>query len=418
MSVQPVGYALLSYLRLLQRYALLILLTGVLGVALVAWLLWNVIQPVYQASTSLLVVEQRGSSLGGLVSRLESELEAMGPLRALALQGAGTQSSTEDLISILRSRSLTEKVASRLTLRRLPEVQQLLAKAQSGNEERLLVEYLQKHTKILPPDSQDGTLRVRIRLPEAELSAQAANAYVSELQTYVGRLLNSEQGKQLSYLEQQLSKLEGELGTAESALLRFQQSHQTVALDEEIKQLIAQLAELEADELTAQAALQDAKARQRQLDESASELAPDSPKLRTEIDLDVAGLKERQQTLARARQRYQQILPRLPLEALSLARLERQVKLKSQLYLLLQQQTQASRLDAARKVELFRVLDPALPPLKPVQPVKSLWLALAAVLSVALGILMAAVYDFFAGLRLQPAQAAALPEGAEAEADS
>lgn len=406
--------AFVAYLRLLQRYALLILLTGVLGVGITAWALLNVIQPVYQSSTSLLVLEQRGG-ISGLVSQLESELESLGPLRQLALQGSGGHSPAEELISILRSRSLAEKVARQVPLRSLPEVRKMLAKAPAGREDRLLVEYLQMHTRILPPDSQDGTLRIRIRLSQADLTSQVANTYVRELQTYVGSLINREQSKQLNYVESQLQKLERELAAAETAMLRFQQQHRTVQLDEEVKQLIKQISELEASELTARAALQDAQARSRQLDQSASELSPENPQTRTQLELDVVGLRQRQQTLTQARERYQQMLTGLPLQALELARLERQLTLKSKLYLLLQQQVQASRLEAARAVELFRVLDPALPPLEPIQPVKGLWLAVAGILSIALGIIMACLFDFLAGLRLsEPAVPLAVPAGTAA----
>lgn len=392
MTEPPKDSSLIAYLRLLQRYGLLILLTGLLGVGLTAWALLNVIRPVYQSSTSLLVLEQHGG-LNGLVNQLESELESLGPLRQLALQGGG-QSPSEELISVLRSRTLAEKVARQLPLKVLPEVQRLLAKAPAGRESRLLVEYLQTHTKILPPDSQDGTLRVRVRFSQADLTAQAANTYVRELQTYIGGLVNREQSKQLNYLEGQLQKLERELAAAETGLLRFQQRHRSVQLDEEIRQLIRQISDLEAQELTAKASLQEAQARSQKLDQSASELSPDNPQTRSRLEMDVAGLKQRQETLTRAREKYQSMLTGLPLQALELARLERELNLKSKLYLLLQQQVQAGRLEAARSVELFRVLDPALPPLEPVQPVKGLWLAIAAVLSVGLGIVMACIIDF------------------------
>lgn len=405
---------LVAYVRLLQRYGLLILLIGLLGVSLTAWALLNVIQPVYQASTSLLMLEQH-SGLSGLVNQLESQLESLGPLRQLALQG-GSASPTDEVISVLRSRTLAEKVARQVPLKVLPEVQKMLAKAPAGRESRLLVEYLQAHTKILPPDSQDGTLRIRIRFSQPDLTAQTANTYVRELQAYVGGLINREQAKQMRFLDDQLAKLEAELAGSEARLLRFQQQHRTVQLDEETRQLIRQISEIEAQELSAQAALKEAQARSRQLDQSASELSPDNPQARSRLEQDVAGLNQRRQTLTQARERYQQLLTRLPVQALELARLQRELDLKSKLYLLLQQQVQAARLEAARSVELFRVLDPALPPLEPVQPVKSLWLAIAAVLSMALGIAIAAVIDFTRSLLpapLVPGLPPELPPGAE-----
>jgi uncharacterized protein involved in exopolysaccharide biosynthesis len=396
--------AFVDYLRILKRHVFSLALICLLGVGSSAYVLFNLIDPVYQASSSLLILEQRGNGISGLVSQLETELESMGPLRGLALQGINNKSISQDLISILKSRSLAETVNRQINLKSLKELQISLKEAPPGQEQRIAVEYLQKHTKILPPDSQDGTLRIRIRLADPELSAQIANLYVKELSLYVGSLLNRDQNKQLIYLESQLAKLKKELENAESALLGFQQAHQTLALDEEVKQLIVQIAELEAQEVTALAALQDARARQQQLDKSANELDPNSSQARTQIDLDVVGLQERQQTLKAARQRYQQMILRLPSAALSLARLERQVKFKTQLYLLLQQQTQASQLDAARKIELFRILDPAIKPLKPIYPVKSIWLGISALLSLFLGILLILVYDFMHRLNTLPIQ--------------
>lgn len=405
--------AFVVYLKLLKRYALGLLMICSLALGFSAYVLFNWIEPVYQASTSLLILEQRGNGISGLVSQLESELESMGPLKGLALQGLNNKSVSQDLISILKSRSLAEKVNQQINLKSLKELQAGLKEAPPGQEQRIAVEYLQKHTKIVPPDSQDGTLRIRIRLSDPDLSADIANLYVKELTHYVNALLNRDQDKQLIYLESQLSKLKKELENAESALLGFQQAHQTLALDEEVKQLIVQIAELEAEEVTALAALQDARARQQQLDKSANELDPTSSQARTQVDLDVVGLQERQQTLKAARQRYQQMILRLPSSALALARLERQVKFKTQLYLLLQQQTQAAQLDAARKIELFRILDPALKPLKPIYPVKSIWLGVSALLSLFLGVLLILVYDFMHRLNTVPIQKTEIKDMAE-----
>lgn len=381
-----------DYFRLLQRYGLLLLLTTLAGVGITAWLVWGVITPIYQASTSLLILEPRSNGLSSLVSRLESQLEMAGPLGSLNLPGM-TSSSEEDLISILRSRSLAEKVAAQVPLKQLKNVQKALAEAEPGQEQRLLVEYLQKQLKILPPDGQDGTLRVRVRLPEADLAARTANVYVAELQRFVGSLINREQDRQVAYLDRQTDQMAAQLKLGEEALLRFQQRNRTVALDAETKALIENLADLEADELGAQAALADAQARFRSLDDRAQELAPESTGIRNELERNVAGLSERQASLKRAQARYQQQLASLPRQGLELARLERQVTLSNRLYLLLNQQAQAARLDAAQSLELFRVLDPALPPLRPVRPAKGLWLAISAIISLGLGIAMAALHD-------------------------
>ncbi len=389
------------YLRLLQHYAWLILSTCLLGLGLAIWMIFFVLTPVYQAQSSLLVLEAQQGGLSTLVSRLESQLDVIGPLRNLGLPGS-SGSSIDDLISILKSRSLAENVAQKTDLKSLPEVQRLLADAPDSYQDRILVQYLQAQTEVLPPDSRNHTLRIQTELSDSELSAELANQYVAALKAYVSTLIDKEQNRQLDYLNQQVKVLENELKTSEEGLLSFQKLHRTVSLDNEVEQLIKTLAGLEAQELTAQAALQEAHARRNSYDEHAIELAPESASTRNSLELEVAGLNERKAALKQAKVKYQRSLLGLPAQALSLARLQRQVSLKSQLYLLLQQQVQAARLDARREIELFRVLDPALPPLEPIKPVKGLWLAISGILSIGLGISMAMGHNFLSQMKKEP----------------
>lgn len=391
------------YLRLLQRYAWLILSTSLLGLGLAIWLIFFVLTPVYQAQTSLLVLEAQQGGLSTLVSRLESQMDLIGPLRKMGLPGS-SGSSIEDLISILKSRSLAETVAQKTPLKTLPEVQRLLVDTPSEYEERILVRYLQKQTEVLAPDSRDHTLRIQTELSDAALSAQISNQYVEALKIYVNTLIDKEQSRQLNYLNQQAKTLENELKGSEEALLRFQKNNRTVSLDTEVEQLIKTLAELEAQELNAQTALKEAQARRNSYDQHAIELAPESTQTRNQLELEVAGLNERRTALTQAKLKYQRSLLGLPAQALSLARLQRQVGLKSQLYLLMQQQVQAAQLDARREIELFRVLDPALPPLEPVKPVKGLWLAISGILSIGLGISMAMGHDFLKQMKKESEQ--------------
>lgn len=399
------------YFQLLQRYALLLFITVVLGMGLSAWLVFDVITPEYRASTSLLVIHQQSSGLNSLVSRLESQLELVGPLKALGISG-NYQSSLEDLIAILRSRSLSETVSKKVNLRQLPEVQKMLDEAPADHAQYLQVKFLQDATEILSPDARHPTLRIEVELSEPDLAARIANAYVQSLDDYLMNLINREQKQRLNYLQTQLKDMESQLHQSEQNLLVFQKSHETVSLDDEIRQLIKNLAELEADEISAQASLQATQAQRSALNQHAQELAPDSPQIRNELELKETEFRQRRQALATARAHYQQILKGLPDQALALARLERQVSLKNELYLLLQQQTQAARLEAARQVEIFRVLDPAITPLKPIKPLKGLWLAISGIISIALGILMASVHDYLSRINKESLNNASNPPSA------
>ncbi|MBF2052367.1 MAG: hypothetical protein IGS03_02750 [Candidatus Sericytochromatia bacterium] len=384
---------MLAYLRFIRRYLWLILLSGLTGTGLAAWLVFAVITPSYQAQTSLLILEQQRGGLAQLASRFESQFEMLPSLRSLGM--SGSSASVEDLVSILRSRRLAEQVLTKVELRQLPGVQRMLEPLPPAQHTPALNKYLREQLTVQPPDARNGTLRVRLELPDAELAARTANLYISELKAYTDNLLQREQSLQLRYLESQLQTMETTLQKSEDALLRFQQKHRTVALDTETQALVEQMAALEADTLSAQVALQAAQAQQRTLDQSpALALSPDSTQTRSQLELNLAGLRQRQQALQSARQRYQRSLSQLPAKGLELARLERDLSLNNQLYLLLQQQVQAARLEAARQVELFQVLDPAIAPYKPSKPLKGLWLAISGIISIALGIALAAVYDY------------------------
>src|SRR5690606_18594516 len=117
-----------------------------------------------------------------------------------------------------------------------------------------VTERLQELVRILPPDARHHTLRIQAELSDPELSAKLVNTYVSDLHRLMEEILNQEENEQLQYLKAQTATLQKELTAAENELLAFQQKHHTVVLEEEVKQRIKALAELEAQALSAEAA--------------------------------------------------------------------------------------------------------------------------------------------------------------------
>ena len=390
-----------EYLRFLQRYSFFLFLFTVMGVIVTAALLWFVITPMYQAETSLLLMKNRPGGVSALLQKLEGNLDMLGSLQNLGIQA--NRSVEQDLISVLKSRHLTTLVQADLpALRTLPEFQSEM-ELSTAQENRFspaeieryfqhqVSEVLQEQVVILPPDTRHTTLRIRAELSDPVLAAKLVDTYVRHLQTFMETLLNEEENEQLNYLRTQTQQKE--LTAAEDALLSFQQKNQTVVLEEEMKQQIKGLAEIEAQLLSAEAAYKDTQGRQAALSNSVAEMAPESTLTRNELDLNLAGLQQRRLSLKRAEQSYNQSLKSLPLRALQLARLQRQVSMKNQLFLLLKQQTEATALDQVRQFKAFRILDPAQVPFEPVRPLKPLWLALSAILSFALALLFSLAHQ-------------------------
>lgn len=377
----------------LRRYGLYIVLTTLMGITLTYLSVKTWVIPMYQARTSLLILPaQTTGPLSPLFSQLEPHLAQLGPLQAV-LSGQRFHSSLKDLMSILRSRRLAEVVTQKVELRDLPEFQRALKRHPKANPQRFLMTWLIKQLEILPPDNREGTLRLQIRLSDPQRAALLCNTYIAELERFVRTLQNQETQKHQRYLEAQLKQLSQELHAAEDEQLRFQRRHRLVSLNEEVKEIIHRLAELEAEELTTSAALRESQAKLKSLQEQSTGLNPAGSEISQQLSLSEAGLEQRQAALRQSRERYERLLASLPLQALELARLERRVTLKNQLYILLSQQLQAARLEAARHSSLFYVLDRAIPADEPIFPVFSVILIISGIISMGIGILLALLHD-------------------------
>lgn len=199
----PTDHSLREYLQFLQRYSFFLFLFTLLGVLLTAALLWFVISPMYQAETSLLLMKNRPGGVSALLQKLEGNLDMLGSLQNLGIQA--NRSVEQDLISVLKSRHLTDLVQADLpALRTLPEFQsemKLSADQASRYSPAEIERYFQHQTSevlqeqvlILPPDTRHTTLRIRAELSDPVLTAALVGTYVKHLQAFMESLLNEEE---------------------------------------------------------------------------------------------------------------------------------------------------------------------------------------------------------------------------------
>lgn len=185
----------------------------------------------------------------------------LGPLRSV-IGGQHFSSSLKDLVSILNSRSLAEEVLARYPrLQVLPEALKELKKHKKGQPKQVILAWLLKQVEILSPDGKDGTLRIQVKLSDPQLAADVANTYVEKLEFFVRKLITQDANEHQIYLEKQLKTMGTSLQLAEEELLAYQRKHHLISLDDEVKQLIGQLAELEAEEVSARAAFKETQAK-------------------------------------------------------------------------------------------------------------------------------------------------------------
>lgn len=107
------------------------------------------------------------------------------------------------------------------------------------------------------------------------------------------------------------------------------------------------------------------------------------------LQIELASTQAREQALKRILEQYEASMGRLPHKELQLARLERAKEVGENLYKLLLEKSEESKITEAGKVGNLRVIDPALPPAAPIKPRKALNLAIGLIVGLTLGLVLA-----------------------------
>lgn len=192
----------------------------------------------------------------------------------------------------------------------------------------------------------------------------------------------AEAEKTLAFLDEQLPQFRRQLSQAEESYNRYRNQQGTVALDEEAKLILAQTVDL-------QAKLMEAQQKRRDL---ISRFTPEHPSVRTLDEQIGAWNTEIAKLNARVRG-----LPNVQQDAL---RLERDVKVNNELVQQLRNSALQLQLVREGKIGNVRVIDEATRPEKPVGPNRLGIIAVAGVLGLLGGVMLALARNaFFRGIR-------------------
>ncbi|AGU49175.1 putative tyrosine-protein kinase [Variovorax paradoxus B4] len=244
------------------------------------------------------------------------------------------------------------------------------------------IEDLQKRMQIGEQGKQSNVISVALEDSDRDRLSGILNAIANQyVQQNVERKA-AEAQKTLQFLDEQLPEFKRQLEASEDAYTRFRNKNGTVAFDEEAKGVLTQTIELQTKLLETQqrrrevaARFTDANSRVKIID---GQIAA--------IDKEIGGLNAR--------------VSRMPTMQQDALRLERDVRVNSGLYQSLQNNALQLRLVKEGKTGNVRLLDKAVKPKEPVKPKKPLVLALALVLGLLAGVVLALVRArFLAGIR-------------------
>ena len=420
-----------QYLRVLWKRRWVVV--GVtLAAAASAYALTRAATPVYEASTTLLIV--RGESP---VSLSGAAGELLGVNRP----------SVQNFVELLRSRTVMTRA-----------LQQLAWPGVKPDEDA--PKYLTAVT-VQPVQGTDH-IRVRVRLPDPARAQALANALVEQFRLFNQEMSRRETRSALEFIEQQLGQVGERLRESENALLRYKQRQRLVEPTQEAKARIDKLAELEKMRSATAVALSETATRLRELEQqlkavdptltasttlaanpllqnyqvrladlevrlsgALQTLSPNHPQvagLRAEIEeirrrmsrevervvsaetralnpvfqeltqqyialqVERVALAARDQALQRLAQAEQAALMGLPAQEMELMRLARDQRVNEEIYVLLRTRYEELRIQEAMVTGSVRVVDPAVLPADPVWPRPLLNLAVGLFLGLFLGV--------------------------------
>ncbi|MGJ7562523.1 polysaccharide biosynthesis tyrosine autokinase [Variovorax sp. GB1R11] len=241
---------------------------------------------------------------------------------------------------------------------------------------------LQDEIIVVEKGKQSGVLDVSWKSPDAEKLTQLLNE-IGRL--YVRQNIDrkaAEAEKTLGFLDTALPQFKTQLEQAEDTYNRYRNQNGTVSLDDEAKNALTQTVDL-------QAKLLEAEQKRRELSARFTDKHPNIVTLDAQIaawKTEIAGVDLK--------------IRKLPLLQQNTVRMQRDIKVNTDLYVSLLNSSLQMRLAKEGKVGNVRMLDEALTPEEPVWPKKPLVLAVAFLVGLIIGAVTAILRSsFFGGIR-------------------
>lgn len=189
------------------------------------------------------------------------------------------------------------------------------------------------------------------------LTAKISNSYVEALDSINREKVSYRAKRAREYIEAQLMQTRSELDSAEVKLMEFQQKNKTISLPEQLTSSIESAAKLKAEIVSTQIEI--------------GLLEPNSrPDNRTLIELKkkLSQLNQEYEKFDIDSDDYLVAFSDVPELGMKLSKLLRTVKIKNEVYLLLQQQFYREKIQENRDVPTIDILDEAIPPRKQSSP--------------------------------------------------
>ena len=307
---------------------------------------------------------------GGMINAMMAQ---MGGLAALAGGGLGGATKADLYVTMMNSETIEDPIIDRFKLMELYNAK-FRASAYTALDA----------SSDISAGKKDGVITIVVHNEDPKLAAAIANAYVDELGKLAAKLSMAGAGVNRVFLEERLSKAKIDLAAAEESLKSFQTRNKAVAVTDQAKATLEGVALLRA-QLAAQE-VQMATMRQQFTNESQQVKS---------VKATIASLRGQISRLEGSNSEGSMpgvgAMPQLGQEYM---RLMREFKIQETLVELLTKQYEMTKLNEAKDVAPFQVLQQAKAPELKSKPKRALIVIMAAFASGFLMVLVAFVREF------------------------
>ena len=344
----------------------------------------------YEATVSILAPKESGGAGLALLTQLGAQTMLGG------VSGGG--SSRDTFVAILKSQTMLRDLVDRFGLKEYYKTKNI-ARAVRGLEEATAIGV-----------SKEGVISITVVDKDPKHAADIANTYATYLDRMFAKLGTTEASRQRAFIVERLDSTEKTLRNAEEALRRFQESNRAVVLDAQSKTVLESAARLKGEIVAAEVQM-------KTLATYSTSTNPDVIKLKQGIEEmnsqlaqmqygDGTGPAPGKSRPGQPRQELSFPTAKVPVLAMELARLMRDVKMQETVFALLNQQFEQAKIAEARDMPTVQLLDKALPAEEKSRPKTGQNMLMAGALSPFAGILLAFILESIARRRKRVADGA------------
>lgn len=334
--------SLLDFMEVIARNRRMIV--GVTVAVAILSVICSVLLPnVYTARTLILPAQEDKGVTNAMLAQL-------GGLAGFAGGAIGGISTADLYVSLLKSDAVKDPIIDRF---KLMDVYRKRYRTDTSKD-------LDKNVSVVA-GKKDGIITVMVDDRDPKRAADMANAYADELSRLVIRLNVSGAGQNRAFLEERLSRAKADLAKAGDELKSFQSTHKTINLTEQATASIAGIARMRAELASSEVQLNTLRRTYTESSQEVKNMAMTVAQLRGQVArLEGSGNGGALPTMGAA--------PALGEEYL---RLMRQFKIQENMVELLTKQYEMSRINEAKDVAPFQVIQKARQPERKSKPARA-----------------------------------------------